>query len=57
MQAIKKSIAFEVIQSAQGTFEGDAVNREEYGAVFDASTKNQRSSYDVCIRKRPNGCT
>lgn len=57
VQAIKRSIAVNIITSASGTFGSDAVSGEEYAAVFDTATKRKRGSYDVCISNRPNGCT
>jgi hypothetical protein len=58
VQAIKQSIAVEIISSAQGTFGGDAVSAEEYGAVFDnVARRAKRSAHDVCISNRAKHCT
>jgi hypothetical protein len=57
IQAIRKSVALEIISSAKGAFGEDTVSGEEYSAVFDKSSKVKRRSHDVCVSDRPNGCT
>ena len=59
IQAIKKSIALDIISSAQQNFGQDAVSGEEYAAVFDevSSRRRKRSSHNVCISNLTNGCT